>query len=87
MIEKLFLRRVCLEMSRQRMNQKSLAEKSGVDCQRISRILLGTTVPRITDLEKFAKALGVPMMSLVESEGKVVRLHSAKEYFNNAGQE
>ncbi len=88
MIEKRFLRNVSLEMSRQKLNQKQLAEKSGVDVQRITRIMIGTTVPRITDLEKFAKALGVSMQSLIERPCEVVHLVSpVTQNILRAGQE
>jgi len=93
-IEKLFVRRVCLEMSRQKLNQKQLGEKCGLDPQRIARILTGSTVARITDLQKISKGLGVQMQSLIESDGTVVRLSPIREdYFpsdklpNQAGHE
>lgn len=73
-INKLFIRRVCAEMSRQKLNQVQLASKSGMDVQKLNRILLGTTSPRLESAEKIAKGLGVSVVSLIETTGSVVHL-------------
>ena len=51
--------------------QSQLAAKVGVQTQTISNIETGRTVPQITTLQNLAKALGVSIDQLYESDEKV----------------
>ena len=48
------------------MSQQALAEKSGLSREYVARLETGQHNPSLATLQKFAKALGVPVTALLE---------------------
>lgn len=66
-LDELVSREIRAEMGRQRIIQSTLAEAMGVTDNWVSRRLRDETPITVKDLEKFAAALGVSVMDLLQA--------------------
>ena len=69
------IRRIMFEKN---LNQSDLAKKMGVTRSVVSSWFMGTRNPTVDTMERFAKALGVPVSFLMEDDGQ-------KNFVDNSG--